>query len=135
MKVLTRSFHRGRTSFQDALQIQHLPEHLLTANLCLQKRLAANIPLSIISLDPSKAFEKVNWETLWAALMQHSVSQHLVWILQCIYKARKGFVDSGDFGIRAGVKQGCVLSPRLFCAVLEFAMSSWRAKIEKYVLN
>ena len=28
-----------------------------------------------------------------------------------------------------------MLSPRLFCAVLEFAMSSWRAKVETYGLN
>ena len=72
--------------------------------------------------------------------MQHGVSQHLVWILQCIYygqsgKVREHFVDSRDFGIHAGVRQGCVLSPRLFCAVLEFAMPSWRAKIESYGLN
>ena len=117
-----------------------IEEHLLTANLCLQKTLEANIPLWIISLDLSKAFDKVNWEALWAALMQHGVSQHLVWILQCIYygqsgKVREHFVDSRDFGIRAGVRQGCVLSPRLFCAVLEFAMFSWRAKIEAYDFN
>ena len=115
-------------------------EHLLTANLCLQKTLAANIPLWIISLDLSKAFDKVNWEALWAALMQHGVSQHLVWILQCIYygqsgKVREDLVDSRDFGIREGVRQGCVLSPKLFCAVLEFAMSSWRAKVKTYGLN
>ena len=35
----------------------------------------------------------------------------------------------------AGVRQGCALSPKLFCAVLEFAMSSWRAKMESYGLN
>ena len=67
-------------------------EHLLTANLCLQKTLAANIPLWIISLDLSKAFDKVNWEAFWAALMQHGVSQHLVWILQCIYYGQSGKV-------------------------------------------
>ena len=119
---------------------RRIEEHLLTANLCLQKTLAANIPLWIISLDLSKAFDKVNWEALWAALMQHGVSQHLVWILQYIYygqsgKVREDLVDSRDFGIRAGVRQGRVLSPRLFCAVLEFAMSSWRAKVETYGLN
>ena len=38
-------------------------------------------------------------------------------------------------GIRASVRQGCVLSPKLFCALLEFAMSSWRAKMESYGLN
>ena len=106
---------------------RRIEEHLLTANLCLQKTMEANIPLWIISLDLSKAFDKANWE--------HGVSQYLVWILQCIYygqsaKVREHFVDSRDFGIHAGVRQGCVLSPRLFCAVLEFA-----AKIESYGLN
>ena len=28
-----------------------------------------------------------------------------------------------------------MLSPRLFCAVLEFAIASWRAKVETYGLN
>jgi len=56
--------------------------------------------------------------------MQHGVSQHLVWVLQCMYhgqsgKVREHIVDSRDFGIRAGVRQGRVLSPRLFCAVLD----------------
>ncbi len=82
----------------------------------------------------------VDWDALWSVLMQHGVSEHLVWILQCIYcgrsgKVREHLVDSREFGIRAGVRQGRVLSPRLFCAVLEIAMSSWRAKIETQGLN
>ena len=38
-------------------------------------------PLWIISLDLSKTFDRVNWESLWQAVGVHGVSQHLVWIL------------------------------------------------------
>ena len=31
-----------------------------------------------------------------------------------------------NFPITSGVRQGCVLSPRLFSAVLQWAMKSWR---------
>jgi len=34
--------------------------------------------------------------------------------------------DSKTFDILFGVRQGCVLSPRLFCAAFESAMSEWR---------
>ena len=33
-----------------------------------------------------------------------------------------------DIHIAAGVQQGCVPSPRLFCSVLETALSKWRAQ-------
>ena len=36
--------------------------------------------------------------------------------------------DSIEFDIAAGVRQGRVLSPRLFCSVLEWALSKWRAQ-------
>ena len=35
---------------------------------------------------------------------------------------------SRDFNIHAGVRQGCVLSPRLFCSVLQHAMCKWRSQ-------
>ena len=106
---------------------RRIEEHLLTANLCLQTTLAANIPLWIISFDLSKAFDTVDWDAPWPALMQHGVSQHLVWILECIYygqsgKTREHFVNSRELRIRGGVRQGPALSPKLFCAVLEIAM-------------
>ena len=116
-------------------QGRRIEEHLLTANVCLQKTLAASAPLWIISLDRSKAFDKVDWNALWSALRQHGISEHLIFILQGVYYGQTGVVrerdvDSCGFDIRGGVRQGCVLSPRLFSAVLEMALSSWRAKME-----
>ena len=33
---------------------------------------------------------------------------------------------SRKFNISRGLRQGCVLSPRLFCAALQFAMRKWK---------
>ena len=110
---------------------RRMEEHVLTTNLVLDKSTAAGLPLWIISLDLSKAFDTVNWETLWEALRRQNISNQLIWILQCLYHNQTGVVrdgagDSRTFDILSGVRQGCVLSPRLFCAALELAMSEWR---------
>ena len=38
--------------------------------------------------------------------------------------------NSDTFPIHAGMRQGCVLSPRLFCSVLQWGMSAWRRNAE-----
>ena len=65
------------------------------------------------------------------ALRRQNISNQLIWILQYLYHNQTGVVrdgagDSRTFDIFSGVRQGCVLSPRLFCAALELAMSEWR---------
>ena len=42
---------------------------------------------------------------------------------------------SHEFDICGGVRQGCVLSPRLFCSVLQLAMGRWRNQVEHFGLN
>ena len=61
---------------------RRLQEHLLTANLFLDKTLAANMPVWILSLDLSKAFDRVDWGALWLASSEHGVSSHMLWIIQ-----------------------------------------------------
>ena len=78
----------------------------------------------------------MSWTALWSALAQHGVSAHLIWILQELYAGQLGVVrgDDGEssrlFQISGGVRQGCVLSPRLFCAVLQLAMGGWRRNVD-----
>ena len=114
---------------------RRMDEHLLTATLFLDKAWDKGIPVWIVSLDLSKAFDRANWNALWLALHDHGISDHLVWILQLIYANQLGEVqgehsNSDPFPIHAGVRQGCVLSPRLFCSVLQWGMSAWRRNAE-----
>ena len=43
--------------------------------------------------------------------------------------------QSRKFNITGGVRQGCALSPRLFCAVLQWAMREWRAEVGNMGFN
>ena len=43
--------------------------------------------------------------------------------------------QSRTSNIKGGVRQGCVLSPRLFCAVLQWAMREWRAAVGNMGFN
>ena len=73
-------------------QHRRMDEHLLTATLFLDKAWDKGIPVWIVSLDLSKAFDRVNWNALWLALRDHGVSDHLIWILQLIYSNQLGEV-------------------------------------------
>ena len=58
----------------------------------------------------------------------------MIWMISKLYDGQFGEVTgstgrSRKFNITGGVRQGCVLSPRLFCAVLQFAMRKWRMKV------
>ena len=58
----------------------------------------------------------------------------MIWMISKLYDGQFGEVigstgRSRKFNITGGVRQGCVLSPRLFCAVLQFAMRKWRMKV------
>ena len=108
-----------------------LEEHLLTANLVPDKATAHRIPVWLVSVDLSKAFDHVHWPTLWNALRAQCISDHMIWMLSKLYESQSGealgkWGSSRNFSITSGVRQGCVLSPRLFSAVLQLAMKSWR---------
>ena len=109
----------------------NVEEHLLTTNMVINASRAVGLPIWVLSLDLSQAFNRVDWKALWTALRDRGISPHMIWIIQRLYSEQVGQVttpteSSKEFPIRAGVRQNCVLSPRLFCAVLEWAMRDWK---------
>ena len=61
-------------------------------------------------------------------------------MIQNLYRNQEGQVVgsngcSRSFDIHGGVRQGCVLSPRLFCSVLEMSMANWRDEMEHLGLD
>ena len=104
------------------------------------KTFGSGITIWVVSLDLSKVFDRVRLPALWTALERQSVSQHLIWLLHKCNENQTGEVktESGRsraFSISAGVRQGCVLSPRLFNAVLQEAMETWRCAVAGHVFN
>ena len=68
------------------------------------------------------------------------VSLHLTWLLQIVHHNQEGVVrgDSSTsrwFNIFWEVRQGCVLSPRLFRAVLQTVLSEWRQSVASFGLD
>ena len=95
---------------------------------------------SLLSLDLSKAFDRVDWDALWSCLRLHGVSVHLIWLSQLMHSNQTGQISghsdvSRESCIKAGVRQGWVLSPRLFCSVLQLAMEDWRRDVSNNGLS
>lgn len=74
---------------------RRLEEHLVTANIFLDRTWAAGTPAWIVSMDLSKVFGRVHWPSLWNALENQGVSEHLTWLLHNLYRNQIGEVQ-GD---------------------------------------
>ena len=84
-------------------------------------------------LDFEKAFDSVEHEAIWKALVSQGVEPAYIHILKKLYGAQKGRVAvtgklSRLFDLGRGTKQGDPLSTLLFNAVLEDVFRSVRAK-------
>ena len=99
------------------------------------KALTVGIPMWVVSLDfffdLSKAFDRVHWPALWKSLLEQDTSKHMIWSISKIirwpiWRGHRIVRSKQTYSnITGGVRQGWVLSPRLFCAALQFAMRKW----------
>ena len=89
-------------------------------------------PVVGLSLDAEKAFDRVQWEFLFAALSHFGFGQTFISWIKTLYKSPKAAVITNGiisplFNLTRGTRQGCSLSPLLFNIVLEPLAISIRA--------
>ena len=74
---------------------------------------------------------------MFKALAEQNPDHEHIALLQCLYKHQRGIIGDHSFPITRGVRQGDVLSPILFNAVLEHAMERWKQVLtdEGFVLS
>lgn len=83
-----------------------------------------HLPEAVISLDAEKAFDRVEFLYLFAALEKFGFGKTLISWIKLLYKHPQASVQTNDlrstfFPLSRGTRQGCPLSPLLFAIVIE----------------
>ncbi|KAA5657335.1 reverse transcriptase family protein, partial [Pseudomonas aeruginosa] len=102
-------------------------EQILNVRQLIEKGREYNVPFIMCFIDYSKAFDCVNWSSLWKVLNVLGVPNHLIVLVQSLYIYSQGVVRideavSQPFCFGKGVRQGCILSPILFDAYGEYIL-------------
>ena len=91
------------------------------ANICriMEKAREFQKNIYLCLIDYAKAFDYVDHKKLWKLLKEMGVPDHLTCLLRNLYAGQEATVRTGHgktdwFQIGKGVRQGCILSPRLF---------------------
>lgn len=105
---------KNRSSTDNMRRLLHL--------ICLNRE--TNCPIVALSLDAEKAFDRVQWEFLFAALSNFGFSSSFITWIKMLYNSPKASVItngviSSFFGLKRATRQGCPLSPLLFNMSLE----------------
>ena len=99
---------------------------IFTLQCIIEKCLEYNAELWTVFVDFRKAFDSVHRESLWAILRHYGIPQKIVSLIQLLYEGFECQVLEGDptepFAVKSGVRQGCILSPMLFCITIDYLM-------------
>ena len=90
----------------------------MVRQLC-EKFLAKGNDLFWAFMDLEKTYDKVDRDSLWQVLRMYGVCGKLLKAVQSFYVDSRACVRTGIevsewFSANVGVRQGCVMSPRLF---------------------
>ena len=94
-------------------------EQILNVRQLIEKSREFNSPILMCFIDYAKAFDCVNWHSMFRIMREMGVPAHLTALVQNLYLDGTARVKmenslSGSFKNERGVRQGCILSPKLF---------------------
>ena len=83
--------------------------------------------LVLCFIDCKKAFDSVDHNRLWAAMLEMGFPKHLINLIKSLYDNQEATVrtacgETANFGIEKFVRHGCILNPVLFNLYAEMIM-------------
>ena len=134
-KVLTRIMLRDKRSpwtsdsvtSRQARQDRSRTNHIATMRILIEQALEWQVPLYAVFVDFQKAFDSVERDVIWKLMHHYGFPSKFITIIQQLYEdATCQVIHEGKltepFNVQTGVRQGCLLSPKIFLIVVDWVM-------------